>query len=203
MDTGSGMDAETVSRCLEPFYTTKDIGKGSGLGLAQVYGFVQGSAGTIQIESRPEAGTKVSLFLPRSMAEAAVAKEPTPCVQEAPPRCRVLLVEDDAEVAALTAEMLLELGYQVLHVGSAKEGLKALATQRGSLGLILSDVMMPGGMDGLSFVRELRNDGVQLPVVLVSGYAESIRRDAESASIALLAKPYRLDELGRTLARVL
>jgi PAS domain S-box-containing protein len=203
IDTGSGMDTQTVSRCLEPFYTTKDIGKGSGLGLAQVYGFVQGSAGSIQIESRPDVGTKVSLFLPRSMGEATITHESPPSVQVAPPRCKVLLVEDDAEVAALTAEMLLELGYQVVHAGSAQEGLKALATQLASIGLILSDVMMPGGMDGLSFVRELRNDGVQLPVVLVSGYAESIQHGAEAAGVVLLAKPYRLDELGRTLAGVM
>jgi PAS domain S-box-containing protein len=203
IDTGSGMDTQTASRCLEPFYTTKDIGKGSGLGLAQVYGFVQGSAGTIQIESRPGVGTKVSLFLPRSTGEATAPQASSLGVQGAPPRCRVLLVEDDAEVASLTTEMLVELGYQVLHVGGAQEGLKALAREQGAIGLILSDVMMPGGMDGLSFVRALRKDGVQLPVVLVSGYAESIRADAESARISLLAKPYRLEELGRTLAGVL
>jgi PAS domain S-box-containing protein len=203
IDTGSGMDAQTVSRCFEPFYTTKDIGKGSGLGLAQVYGFVRGSGGTIQIESRPDAGTKMSLFLPRSTGEAIAAKESAPSLPAAPPRCRVLLVEDDTEVASLTAEMLLELGYEVLHVGGAQQGLDTLAAQHGSIGLILSDVMMPGGMDGLSFVRELRNRGVQLPVVLVSGYAESIRREAEGAGTVLLAKPYRLDELGQTLAGVL
>ena len=203
IDTGSGMDTQTVARCLEPFYTTKDIGKGSGLGLAQVYGFVRGSAGTIQIESRPDAGTRVSLFLPRAMGEAAGPEESAPSVPEAAARCRVLLVEDDAEVAALTQEMLLELGYQVLHVGSAQEGLQALTTEQDSIGLILSDVMMPGGMDGLSFVRKVRNDGVRLPVVLASGYAESIRDEAERAGIALLAKPYRLDELGRALAGVL
>jgi PAS domain S-box-containing protein len=203
VDTGSGMDPQTISRCFEPFYTTKDIGKGSGLGLAQVYGFARGSAGTIQIESKVGEGTKVSLFLPRSSVEAGAAAESSPSLQGAPARCRVLLVEDDAAVAALTAEMLRELGYQVRHVGSGQEGLRALATERVSVDLILSDVMMPGGMDGLSFVRELRNDGVQLPVVLVSGYAESIRREAENAGIVLLAKPYRLDELGRTLAGVL
>jgi PAS domain S-box-containing protein len=203
IDTGEGMDSETVSRCLEPFYTTKDVGKGSGLGLAQVYGFVQASGGTIQVESKVREGTKVSLFLPRSHSAVTASKESSPQVQVAPPRCRVLLVEDDAAVATLTAEMLRELGYQVLHVGSGQEGLNALAADQGSIGLILSDVMMPGGMDGLSFVRELRNDGVQLPVVLVSGYAESVRSDAESARIVLLAKPYRLDELGQTLAGVL
>jgi PAS domain S-box-containing protein len=202
-DTGEGMDEDTISRCLEPFYTTKDVGKGSGLGLAQVYGFVQGSAGTIQIESRPHEGTKVMLFLPRSRGEAPVVKESPQSFQGAPPRCKVLLVEDDAAVASLTGEMLQELGYQVMHVDSGQEGLRALATDRHSIGVILSDVMMPGGMDGLSFVRELRRDGVQLPVVLVSGYAEAVRREAEKVELVLLAKPYRIDELGRALGSVL
>ena len=202
-DTGEGMDPATVSRCLEPFFTTKDVGKGSGLGLAQVYGFVQGSFGTLQIESKPQQGTTILMFLPRAKGDSSVLREPPPTAPRATPRCKVLLVEDDASVAALTGEMLLELGYQVMHVASAHQGLKALALQKESFGLILSDVMMPGGMDGLSFVRALRKDGVQLPVVLVSGYAEAVRREAGKAGITLLAKPYRLDDLGRVLGGVL
>lgn len=198
-DTGEGMDPATVSRCLEPFFTTKDVGKGSGLGLAQVYGFVQGSLGTLQIESKPDQGTTILMFLPRAKGGVADPREPPSTAMRPTPRCKVLLVEDDDSVAMLTGEMLLELGYQVMHVASAQQGLQALALQRDSIGLILSDVMMPGGMDGLSFVRALRKDGVQLPVVLVSGYAEAVRREAGKAGITLLAKPYRLDELGRVL----
>jgi PAS domain S-box-containing protein len=202
-DTGEGMDKETISRCLEPFFTTKDVGKGSGLGLAQVYGFVQGSAGAIQIESKPQEGTRVVLLLPRATRDPGAPRVSPPGSKVAPPRCKVLLVEDDAAVASLTGEMLRELGYRVEHVDSAQAGLQTLHTQRSSFGLILSDVMMPGGMDGLAFVRELRKAEVQLPVVLVSGYAEAIRRDAEKAGILLLAKPYRLEELGRALDGVL
>ena len=202
-DTGEGMDAETISRCFEPFFTTKDVGKGSGLGLAQVYGFVRGSSGAVQIESRCGEGTRVLLFLPRATGETPAAEAAEPVFQGVVPRCKVLLVEDDAAVSALTTEMLQELGYSVAHAASGREGLAILATERRSIGLILSDVMMPGGMDGLSFVRELRKDGVVLPVVLVSGHAESIRREAERAGIMLLAKPYRIDELGRLLAGVL
>jgi PAS domain S-box-containing protein len=203
-DTGAGMDPETISRCLEPFYTTKDVGKGSGLGLAQVYGFIQGSNGSVQIESMPDEGTKVLLFLPRSMSQVAATKPAsTPFSTAKIPTCRVLLVEDDAAVATLTADMLRELGFQVLHVSSAQEGLSALAAQRHSIGLVLSDVMMPGGKDGLSFARELRDSRVEVPVVLVSGYAEAVRQEAEKEGIALLAKPYRVDDLGRLLSAVL
>jgi signal transduction histidine kinase/CheY-like chemotaxis protein len=202
-DTGGGMDAETVSRCLEPFYTTKDVGKGSGLGLAQVYGFVQGSAGAVQIESKPQEGTTVLLFLPRAPKDTSPLQNAQVEFQGEPPRCKVLLVEDDPAVASLTEEMLQELGYQVTHVESSLAGLRALATDRGSIGLVMSDVMMPGGMDGLSFAREIRKTDVRLPIVLVSGYAEAVRREAENAGIPLLAKPYRIDELARALASVL
>lgn len=157
----------------------------------------------MQIESKPHQGTSILLFLPRAKGDASVLREPALTAPRATPRCKVLLVEDDASVAALTGEMLLELGYQVMHVASARQGLQALALQRDTIGLILSDVMMPGGMDGLSFVRALRKDGVQLPVVLVSGYAEAVRREAGKAGITLLAKPYRLDDLGRVLSGVL
>ena len=202
-DTGEGMDADTMSRCLEPFYTTKDVGKGSGLGLAQVYGFVKGSAGTVQIESQLQVGTTVQLFLPRATGVASDAQRSAPRFQGVPQRCKVLLVEDDAAVASLTGEMLHELGYEVDHADSGPTGLRALTANPGSYGLIISDVMMPGEMDGLAFVRELRKADVRLPVLLVSGYAEAIRSEAEKVGILLLAKPYRVDELGRVLANVL
>jgi PAS domain S-box-containing protein len=202
-DTGEGMDAETVSRCFEPFYTTKGIGKGSGLGLAQVYGFVKGSAGGVQIESKPRQGTTVSLYLPRSVGEIAAVHEVPPELGDAFSPCKVLLVEDDAAVASLTREMLFELGYEVVHVDSGRAGLDYLLKDRQSIGLVLSDVMMPDGMDGLTFFRELRKANVRTPVILVSGYIESIRREADEAGIELLAKPYRLEELSRTLTGVL
>ena len=202
-DTGEGMDTETVSRCFEPFYTTKGVGQGSGLGLAQVYGFAKGSAGAVQIESKPREGTTVSLYLPRALSDVAAAHETPAVLGDVLSPCKVLLVEDDAAVASLTCEMLFELGYEVAHVDSGRAGLDFLRKDRQSVGLVLSDVMMPDGMDGLTFFRELRKANIQTPVILVSGYIESIRREADNAGIALLAKPYRLDELGRALTGVL
>jgi PAS domain S-box-containing protein len=205
-DTGVGMDAETIARCLEPFYTTKDIGKGSGLGLAQVYGFAHGSGGSVQIESRSQEGTKVLLLLPRSDEPPTVAPkctEPGEKISpDAPALCRVLLVEDDVQVASLTSAMLAELGYEVIPVTTGQAALNELAATPG-IGLVLSDVMMPGGMDGMGLVREMRQRRISLPVVLVSGFSAAAKRDAEDQGIPLLPKPYTLDDLAAQLTSAL
>ena len=205
-DTGVGMDAETIARCLEPFYTTKDIGKGSGLGLAQVYGFAHGSGGSVQIESRSQEGTKVLLLLPRSNESPSVAPRCADSREKvapgAPALCRVLLVEDDVQVASLTSAMLAELGYEVIPVTTGQAALNELAATPG-IGLVLSDVMMPGGMDGMGLVREMRQRRISLPVVLVSGFSAAAKRDAEDEGIPLLPKPYTLGDLAAQLTSAL
>jgi PAS domain S-box-containing protein len=205
-DTGVGMDAETIARCLEPFYTTKDIGKGSGLGLAQVYGFAHGSGGSVQIESRAHEGTKVLLLLPRSNESPSATARRTgsgdavsACARGL---CRVLLVEDDVQVASLTSAMLDELGYDVIPVTTGQAALNELAATPG-IGLVLSDVMMPGGMDGMGLVREMRLRRISLPVVLVSGFSAAAKRDAEDEGIPLLPKPYTLGDLAAQLTAAL
>jgi PAS domain S-box-containing protein len=205
-DTGVGMDAETIARCLEPFYTTKDIGKGSGLGLAQVYGFAHGSGGSVQIESRAHEGTKVLLLLPRSNESPGATARRTgsgdavsACARGL---CRVLLVEDDVQVASLTSAMLAELGYDVIPVTTGQAALNELAATPG-IGLVLSDVMMPGGMDGMGLVREMRLRRISLPVVLVSGFSAAAKRDAEDEGIPLLPKPYTLGDLAAQLTSAL
>jgi signal transduction histidine kinase/ActR/RegA family two-component response regulator len=201
-DTGQGMNEETLARCLEPFYTTKDIGKGSGLGLAQVYGFAHASKGTLSIESQVGRGTTVSLFLPRSELtshhELAVERHPESTIVERV-LARVLLVEDDLSVAEMTMDMLQEIGYQFAHVPSAQEGLKLLEANAAPIDLVLSDVMMPGGMDGLTFAHEVRRLYPQLPIVLVSGFVEAVRTVAARQRIPLLAKPYSLENLASVL----
>jgi PAS domain S-box-containing protein len=204
-DSGVGMDAETIARCLEPFYTTKDIGKGSGLGLAQVYGFAHGSGGSVQIESRAHEGTKVVLLLPRSdESPSAAARRPgfVDEVSTARGQCRVLLVEDDVQVASLTSAMLAELGYEVIPVTTGQAALNELAATPG-IGLVLSDVMMPGGMDGMGLVREMRQRRISLPIVLVSGFSAAAERDAEEEGIPLLPKPYTLRDLAAQLSSAL
>jgi PAS domain S-box-containing protein len=201
-DTGEGMDAETVARCLEPFYTTKGIGKGSGLGLAQVYGFAHGSEGSVQIESKAHEGTKVLLLFPRSKEIPTAASVSTDlrgdAVISGQPRCRVLLVEDDEQVAFLTGAMLAELGYEVIPVTTGQAALDELA-HTPDIGVVLSDVMMPGGMDGVALVREMRLRRIPLPVLLVSGYAAAAKREAEREGIPLLSKPYTLSDLAAKL----
>jgi PAS domain S-box-containing protein len=205
-DTGVGMDAETIARCLEPFYTTKDIGKGSGLGLAQVYGFAHGSGGSVQIESGADEGTKVLLLLPRSNESPSAAPRRMRSRDEAsacaPALCRVLLVEDDVQVASLTSAMLTELGYEVIPVTTGQAALNELAATP-DIGLVLSDVMMPGGMDGMGLVREMRQRRISLPIVLVSGFSAAAKRDAEDEGIPLLPKPYTLDDLAAQLSSAL
>jgi signal transduction histidine kinase/ActR/RegA family two-component response regulator len=205
-DSGVGMDAETISRCLEPFYTTKEIGKGSGLGLAQVYGFAHGSGGSVQIESKSHEGTKVLLLLPRSTeAPSAAPGSAEPRDADSPARaapCRVLLVEDDVQVASLTSAMLAELGYEVTPVTTGQAALNEL-TAGADIGLVLSDVMMPGGMDGVALVREMRQRKISLPVVLVSGFSAAAKRDAEVEGVPLLPKPYTLGDLSAQLTSAL
>ena len=205
-DTGIGMSAETIARCLEPFYTTKDVGKGSGLGLAQVYGFAHGSAGSVQIESRCHEGTKVRLLLPRSTESPSASARRIESFDNLSPAdaalCRVLLVEDDVQVASLTSAMLAELGYEVIPVTTGQAALDELAATPG-IGLVLSDVMMPGGMDGMALVREMRQRRISLPVVLVSGFSAAAKRDAESEGIPLLPKPYSLGDLASQLTSAL
>jgi PAS domain S-box-containing protein len=205
-DTGVGMDAETIARCLEPFYTTKDIGKGSGLGLAQVYGFAHGSGGSVQIESKAHEGAKVLLLLPRSNESPCATPRRGESLDnvspDAPAHCRVLLVEDDVQVASLTSAMLAELGYEVIPVTTGQAALNELAATPG-IGLVLSDVMMPGGMDGMALVRAMRQRRISLPVVLVSGFSAAAKRDAENEGIPLLPKPYSLGDLASQLTAAL
>nr|WP_241093645.1 response regulator [Xanthomonas sp.] len=205
IDTGTGMPSEVKARVFEPFYTTKDVGKGSGLGLAQVHGFVQQSGGSIRIDSEPGQGTAIHLLLPRSFG-APVAEErhlvDLQAARRGPGQAgHVLLVEDDDEVAALVGEMLHQLGYQVTRVASAVAALGALANGR-AVDVVFSDIMMPGGMNGVELVREIRARRHGLPVLLTSGYAEAAKSAADAEGVQILPKPYRLDELAAALQQV-
>jgi signal transduction histidine kinase/CheY-like chemotaxis protein len=195
-DEGSGMSDEVKAHVFEPFYTTKDIGRGSGLGLAQVHGFARMSGGSVRIDSTVGVGTTVSLLLPRS--HRTPTREPLPAAQAARGRQRVsgsvLLVEDDDEVAALVTDMLEELGYEVTRTASAAAALGALSNGR-AIDLVFSDIMMPGGMNGVELAREVRHRRRGLPILLTSGHAEAARASASAEGVRILAKPYRLDEL--------
>jgi signal transduction histidine kinase/ActR/RegA family two-component response regulator len=202
-DTGSGMSPAVLARVFEPFFTTKDVGKGSGLGLPQVYGFAQQSGGQVRVHSEIGVGTTVTLLLPRAVRPPAAPKTEPSTSSVAPPRAAtqaglVLLVEDDHEVAALTCEMLVSLGFEVTHAGSSAAALGALADDR-SVDVVLSDIMMPGGMDGLELAREMRRRRPTLPIVLTTGYAESAA-NMESGEFRMILKPYTAEALAEALA---
>ncbi|RYJ61991.1 response regulator [Pseudomonas songnenensis] len=199
-DTGTGIPAEVRTRVFDPFFTTKEIGKGSGLGLAQVYGFARQSGGTVWIESECGQGTSVILLLPRAEETPQLADETERGADDKTGAAlgSVLLVDDDEEVAALVGEMLEHLGYCVTHAGSASDALSALANGC-KVDIVFSDVMMPGGMNGVELAREIRTRALGVPVLLTSGYAEAAQQSAAAEGVHVLAKPYRLEELATSL----
>jgi CheY-like chemotaxis protein len=199
-DVGLGMPPEVLARVFEPFFTTKDVGKGSGLGLPQVYGFAQQSGGRLDIRSTVGEGTVVTLLLPRALREPVGASEApaaSPLYRAGARSGTALLVEDDAEVAALTREMLVFLGFEVVHAASAEAALGALANDR-RVDVVFSDIMMAGGIGGLELGREIRRRQPGLRIVLTTGFSEAAA-GMESSEFVLLLKPYSVDALSRAL----
>jgi len=193
-DTGQGMDADVASRIFEPFFTTKEIGKGSGLGLSQVYGFVRQSGGEVSVRSSPGQGAIFEISLPRSLSAPGprgVGGEPGEAVGGSE---RVLVVEDDPAVLAMAVETLEGLGYQVTTPDTAAAALKRLKGRK-TFDLLFSDVVMPGGVNGVQLAHLALQERPGLKVLLTSGYVGD-----EAASWAnefpMIDKPY----LGPALA---
>jgi signal transduction histidine kinase/ActR/RegA family two-component response regulator len=200
-DEGQGMPRETLRRIFEPFFTTKGVGKGTGLGLAQVYGFTRASGGDVRVDSEPGRGTTVSLFLPRTAktpapAAAPGADAPGPS-HRAEQHGRVLLVEDEDSVATLVAEMLRELGYDSLRAATASTALRMLEAERDFV-LVFSDMVMPGRMSGMDLAREVSRRRPDLPVMLTTGFSEAAAQ-AREQGFRLLMKPYRMEALASAL----
>jgi len=199
-DTGRGMAPEVLERVFEPFFTTKEVGKGSGLGLSQVYGFLRQSDGHILIDSTPGEGTAISLYLPRS----ALSAEPSATEDGRPHNApggneTVLIVDDNEDVREVTAVIIESLGYNVLTAGDAPEALAIIGSQCG-IHLLVSDIVMSGGIDGFGLVERARMLLPGLPVLLMSGYPAG---SAEKCHIPILHKPYRRDELARHIRAAL
>ncbi|OZB15291.1 MAG: hypothetical protein B7X53_11765 [Hyphomonas sp. 34-62-18] len=203
-DTGNGMDPVTASRAFEPFFTTKAAGKGSGLGLSMVFGFVKQSRGHIKIYSEIGEGTSIKLYFPRShLAASAIAPAQS---EEAVfgGTERILLVEDDDLVREHLANQLTSLGYQVLQAGNGPEAIGILWETTG-VDLLLTDIVMPGGMNGRELAERARQFRPDLKVLFTSGYTENaiVHHGRLDPGVELLSKPYRRKELAAKVRRVL
>lgn len=197
-DTGLGMDKETLARAVEPFFSTKGIGKGTGLGLSMVHGLTSQLGGALTIQSRTGAGTTVELWLPvTDDTRSAPAAETRTDFQ---PRHRgvALLVDDEELVRMSTADMLSDLGYEVLEAGSGEEAVDMVRTTR-TIDILVTDHLMPG-MNGVELALRAQSVRPGLPVLLVSGYAEVEGIDADRPR---LNKPFRKDELAASLQALL
>ena len=203
-DTGIGMAPEILEHVFEPFFTTKDVGRGSGLGLPMVYGFAKQSGGHVTVSSEPGSGTTVKLYLPRSDRDRDRADR---LGTQSEPRARgevVLVVEDDLDVRTLSMALLDSLGYRVLEAGDGASATRAL-DEAAHIDLLLTDVVLPGGMSGTAVAREAAQRHPAIKVLYMSGYAaESMARHGKpDRGVLLLQKPFRRGELAHKVRQAL
>lgn len=203
-DTGSGIPAEILGRVFEPFFTTKEVGKGTGLGMSQVYGFARQAGGTATVDSMPGTGTTVTLYLPRSTDAVAAgtgdAAAHRPVVRQ---NVKVLLVEDNPDVAGVTQGLLEELGCTVVGAADVAAAQAVLQNSRDGIDVVLTDIVMPGEANGLDLARRIRQQhGDALPVILATGYSDQAKAAAEEGFV-ILRKPYDTATLQAALSEVL
>ena len=201
-DTGSGMPPDVVKRAFEPFFTTKPVGKGTGLGLSMVYGFIRQSNGHIKIYSEVGEGTTVKMYFPRSgaLASASAPARDKPLIGGTE---RILVVEDEETVRAIVGEQLRGLGYDVQLAGDADQALALLRSHR--FDLVLTDVVMPGRLNGKDLADEVERSWPGTRVVFMSGYSENaLLNDGRLGSgVMLLAKPHQQADLARIIRSAL
>ena len=190
-DNGPGMPADIAARAFEPFFTTKSHGKGTGLGLAQLYGFAKQSGGAARIESQIGEGTTVAIYLPRThekIPSDALARHEGSRGR----RATILVVDDDEEVRTVTSDTIKEIGYKVVAVASAEDALERLGDER--FDLLITDVAMPG-INGVELARRARVIDPGMPVLFASGYADVQTFGEELSDEAVLKKPFRITEV--------
>ena len=204
-DDGAGIAPEHLEMVLEPFFTTKDIGKGSGLGLPMVYGFAKQSSGAFRIASEVGRGTRAELLIPcAENVEIDTPCSATPSEHESPAAAdplRILLVDDHPEVRTTTAAMLTELGHSVVEATNGKDALRALANGVAPCDLLISDYAMPQ-ISGTEFVRRARQLIPDVPAIIITGYADAEAVRDRPAGVEILLKPFPEIALQRAMARV-
>ncbi|MBI4748547.1 MAG: PAS domain S-box protein [Acidobacteria bacterium] len=202
-DIGTGIPPEVLKRIFEPFFTTKDIGKGTGLGLATVYGFVNGSGGFIEVSSRPEYGTTFHIYLPSADQETLIGIDYDPLLPNFEVGTQtVLVVDDEPAVRKMVKELLHQNGFHLLEAGSGEEALALERSYKGTIDLILSDLLMPK-MNGYELVARFLTRRPTARALLMTGDGSRITAENEHTLLPLLAKPFTEDQLLAAVRRSL
>jgi PAS domain S-box-containing protein len=204
-DSGAGMPPDVLARAFDPFFTTKPMGQGTGLGLSMVYGFARQSGGQVRIDSSPGQGTEVRMLLPRLVAEATTTAAPVSeaLLPAASRKGTVLVVDDEADIRGVMAEVLRLQGYTVLEAADAPQALRHMHETRPDI--LVTDVGLPNGMNGRQLADQVRVQWPQLPVLMVTGYAEStvMRNETLPAQMELLTKPFAMTALAERVGAML
>lgn len=203
-DTGAGIPPAILARVMEPFFSTKDEGKGTGLGLSMVYGFAKQSGGAVQIDSVEGKGTSVRLSFPAAAEDDRQPARVVPQTADRQGTETILIVDDREDVAELARTILRDFGYTLFMARNGREALDILDSN-GSVDLLFTDLIMPGGMNGIVLAREARQRQPHLKILLTTGYAEASleRTDAGGSEFDLLNKPYRRTDLIRRVRAIL
>ena len=205
-DTGVGMDADTAAHAFEPFFTTKEPGRGTGLGLSTAYGIVKQSGGSIFLYSEPGEGTTIKIYLPRVNAQSQeVASRSVHSPAALGGSESILVVEDEEAVRAFVTRVLSGLGYQVVTAASGVEALTLLAANDSAVDLLLTDVILPGELQGNRLAQELKPSHPDLPVLFMSGYPRDaiVHAGRLDAGVDYLEKPFTPECLGRCVREIL
>jgi PAS domain S-box-containing protein len=204
-DTGCGIPKENLSRIFEPFFTTKEIGKGTGLGLATVYGIVKQHQGWIEVQSTLGKGTTFGIYIPFTGSATVDIDKPATQIKVKGGSETILLVEDEPPVRELVASVLQNYGYNILQAGSGQEAVGVWSEHKEKINLLLTDLVMPGNMNGHELAEKLRGERSGLKVIFTSGYsADIVSKDFKlDASLNFLQKPYHPNALALTVRRCL
>lgn len=204
-DTGIGMTPDIVDKAPEPFFTTKGLGEGTGLGLSQVYGFVKQSGGHLKIYSEPGQGTTVRLYLPRLSEQPTIVHKDETAVENLAPGGRetILVVEDDDEVRAYTTEILRELGYDILEATEGDTALSLIASEP-RIRLLFTDVGLPGPLNGRQIAEEARKLKSDLKVLFTTGYTHNaiIHQEQLDRGVQLIVKPFNFSGLAARIRQM-
>ncbi len=203
-DTGTGMTRTVLDRAFEPFYTTKPRSRGTGLGLAMVYAFAKHAGGTVRLYSEVGVGTTVSIYLPCATSEPTVELSKSALQRYARTSGIVLVVDDERELAAVAVACLKELGFDALEAHDGTSALEVLI-QRDDIVLMITDIIMPGGLNGVELAQTARQLKPDLRIIYTSGFPAGALQEQSMAIVdgPLLRKPYQISEFNKSISEVM